>query len=1331
MKKSLLSILLFLISTTTTFAANGIIPGSGTQQDPYQIQDLRDLNTYLLDVKYSEDNIYTNLTSDIDATNLTFTREFYGQRIDAVFDGCGHTISNLTLNSLKSNARTTALFKYVTENGTIKNLNLENAYCDSANTYSNNIGIIASDNSGTIENCSVSAILSNSGGYDNYIGLVTGWSNGTIKNCYAAGMIISRQNFSNDFIIGGLCGISYGTILNSCAEVDINMSANIGGLCGISYGTIANCYSKGIITPGIEDWGIASSLVYLSGGQIINCYCATQNPDGWAPIAFFVRSGDGVIDNCFLDTFQKEHDIYKPLYLQLMLNGNTNYTNHPLGYQATLAGEPEWSTDGIIDQCISLDGIDDYITTGYTGSTEQFARSSSFWIKSSADTNQTIACWGENLPGKLWKIAINSNGNTLVDLSGSTITSNITVNDGQWHLITITLPAKIEPVTSDDIKVYIDSILDINATYPEPCLINTAQAYNLSFGADTSTATATDLFTGYIDDIRLYNIELTAENVESLYSLLEPQTADGYTACNTDQMQDINTYLAANWDIAPTLQPDSDSIWIIDENNYPTLRCHQGITKIHYFDTDKLLGHSQAEAAAILAEANVPVNFIYDYSPDIETNFVIHAQLNDNIYHSPSELTVLISSGPYNWSTNPGDGSIENPYIVSTPGMFLSINSDDYYELDCDLDFNYYKFDQALIFKGNIGGLSDQLPSGEFFNGVLNGRGHKLSNITITPYFDEQWQRFELYASGVFGHISEDGYVFDLEVDNINISYVEFSGGIANYCSGTISRCCVSGSISDSRWAGGICGSLTDGGTISNSYSNVSFPDPSSSCKNGGIVGINDGGSIIKCYSIGSMNSDDLGIAVLPNNYNTYSTISCFWDIDTTNTTIPYNANIPGTTYGLTTDQMQNIDNYINAGWDITPADQADAGSVWVIRPNSYPELNFPAPDSSSPRFDTTLLPGISESKAIAALARNGITAIVKYDYSLTVEAGTIIHSELEPDICTSDSLAIVVSSGPYNWSDNLGDGTLQAPYQISTPGMFLAIVDNKYYEIDRNLDFHYYSFSDSLIKSDNNFNINLNGLGHKLKDINIIDNESFTYYCGIFESIDYNSHISNLDIDNIYIDQPCDYVGAICAIHRGTINSCRVSGSISRGGYVGGICAKSSDGHISNSYSTASLKSYNSAGGIAALTLSYTDPITNCYSTGYISCDGDKSGITPDYIYEVQNCFWDTQTTQIPSDYSSENIIGLTTELMMTESTFTDAGWDFSDSDGTPAIWKIRPGYTYPLLIWESYAPGDLAGSLTVDLTDLEALLQNWLSDDASSVDLTDFAIIAYNWLN
>ena len=117
-----------------------------------------------------------------------------------IFDGQGHTIDHLTINST---ADYQGLVGSLGEGGVIQNLTMG-------------------------KNCSVT------GG--NYVGGICGYSeNGTIANCTNSGAVTGSD------YVGGICGANNGTLQN-CYNTGAVTGGDAGGICGTNNGTITNCY---------------------------------------------------------------------------------------------------------------------------------------------------------------------------------------------------------------------------------------------------------------------------------------------------------------------------------------------------------------------------------------------------------------------------------------------------------------------------------------------------------------------------------------------------------------------------------------------------------------------------------------------------------------------------------------------------------------------------------------------------------------------------------------------------------------------------------------------------------------------------------------------------------------------------------------------------------------------------------------------------------------------------------------------------------------------------------------------------------------------------------
>ena len=167
-----------------------------------------------------------------------------------------------------------------------------------------------------------------------------------------------------------------------------------------------------------------------------------------------------------------------------------------------------------------------------------------------------------------------------------------------------------------------------------------------------------------------------------------------------------------------------------------------------------------------------------------------------------------------------------------------------------------------------------------------------------------------------------------------------------------------------------------------------------------------------------------------------------------------------------------------------------------------------------------------------------------------------------------------------------------------------------------------------------------------------------------------------------------------------GLISNCYATGSVSGGNkYIGGLAGSNIGSTISNCYAVGPVDGNDSTGGLVGFNY-WFGTISNCYATGTVdgnahtgglvghndgsygcstisncyatgAVDGnDETGGLVGYNYDgtVSASFWDIETTGQSSSAGGE---GKTTAEMQTESTFTDAGWDFIE------IWNIGENQT------------------------------------------------------
>ncbi|MHC4243603.1 MAG: GLUG motif-containing protein, partial [Planctomycetota bacterium] len=163
---------------------------------------------------------------------------FEGVSFTGVFDGNGHTISNLTIEG----GSYIGLFGRIGLGSQVANLGVVDVTVIGGDLSYYHGGLCAS-NEGTIFNCYASATMS---GFE-WLGGLCGWNeiDGTISNCYATGSVTGET-----WYLGGLCGQNDGTISDCYATGSVSGRGYLGGLCGMNkdVGTISNCYATGSVS---------------------------------------------------------------------------------------------------------------------------------------------------------------------------------------------------------------------------------------------------------------------------------------------------------------------------------------------------------------------------------------------------------------------------------------------------------------------------------------------------------------------------------------------------------------------------------------------------------------------------------------------------------------------------------------------------------------------------------------------------------------------------------------------------------------------------------------------------------------------------------------------------------------------------------------------------------------------------------------------------------------------------------------------------------------------------------------------------------------------------
>jgi hypothetical protein len=162
-------------------------------------------------------------------------------------------------------------------------------------------------------------------------------------------------------------------------------------------------------------------------------------------------------------------------------------------------------------------------------------------------------------------------------------------------------------------------------------------------------------------------------------------------------------------------------------------------------------------------------------------------------------------------------------------------------------------------------------------------------------------------------------------------------GGLVGHNSGGITASYSAGTVSGDEGVGGLVGYNSMEGIITTSYSTGMVTGNNDA---GGLVGEN-WGNIATSYNTGAV-SGNTHVGGLVGSGNPDRVSRSFWDIQTSGHT----TSSGGT--GLTTTEMQDINTYLNAGWDFVDEALNGTCDYWQLSPGDYPLLLY--------RFDYSLV---------------------------------------------------------------------------------------------------------------------------------------------------------------------------------------------------------------------------------------------------------------------------------------------------------------------------------------------------------------------------------------
>ncbi|KPJ65561.1 MAG: hypothetical protein AMJ43_10490 [Coxiella sp. DG_40] len=616
----------------------------------------------------------------------------------------------------------------------------------------------------------------------------------------------------------------------------------------------------------------------------------------------------------------------------------------------------------------------------------------------------------------------------------------------------------------------------------------------------------------------------------------------------------------------------------------------------------------------------------------------------------------------------------------------------------------------------------------------------------------------------VGGLVGENGSDILQSYCSTSVSGSRYIGGMAGTSGGVISNCKSSGIVSGS----GNC----VGGLVGENYGNISDSNSTGSVDGGiyvgGLVGANYE-TISNCYSTGSVIGNEKVGGLVGINYgfvpasvtSSYSACSVTGTYEVVGGLVGRNEGYISNCYstGATSGDF-HIGGLVGRNYEGEVLNCYATGSVTGYEPYHTGGLIGDARPGATVRnsFWDVNSSGLDTSYGGIGKTTAEMQAANTFAGWSCAELWTIDEGVDYPHLVWENKPGQVLSE--IQWYGG-GSGTETEPYIIYTAEQMnrIGLMEcdwDRYFKLGADIDLSIYTGeSFNMIGYIRPYGYNgfagiFDGNGRTVS--NFTYNSTGKNYMGIFEFVgDANAEVKNLGLISPDVNAGSGVIiGSLIGFFAyGTVSACYVEGgSVLGNSTVGGLIGRNYYGVVSNSYSAVGVSGNNNVGGLVGS--NYMGSIANCYVAGDINGMGSLGGLVGDDDNgSYTKSFWDVNVNPDVNgigNVNDPNVIGKTTAEMQTESTFTDAGWDFVGEvvNGPNDIWGICEGTNYPKFVWQ-IPIGDFVCPDGVTFADYSVFGAAWLSDpnypnwdpncDISEpndnvIDERDLAVFCENWL-
>ncbi len=843
----IITAVLLLFGGTAAAEPSLFAGGDGSLENPYQIENIEQLNAMREDL--SANYILIN---DIDMSSYTVwypigTLEWnQGANtwnkpypFTGTFDGAGFTIYNFThlpetINPMdrQADGNESGLFGYI-ENAAIKNVRMENIEIASTIMDHNNVGPLV----GQMENSSVTNCTTANGSVEltgllwladagNAGGLIGKAKNSTIENCSSD--VSVKTHFHR---VGGLAGGLWNTNVTNCsASGDVSGRSVVGGLIGDSFtsdaadayitdsfstgnatGMTVPCkntpYIGGGVTGGFIGWVSQSSSSGSTPGMtyISNCYSTGDATveNGTTAGGFVGEYKNGSISDCYATG-----NVYAKGYTYD--NGTVAY-----GYAGGFAGKMEGGTieNSFVSNTVSTFSEAGGFAGQMTGGTIS---------KCYAVTNTTsFESYAGGFVGNLRRGTIEESY-AAGDVSAKHTAGGFAgfINDTASGLeIKINNTYTVCDVITEQNKSG-GFAGHVNASGTNVTITNSYAAGSVRAGTGN---------TGGLIGVSTKNILSNSFYDNITTGMTATAGGTGGTGKNTAEMKNITVFENAGWDITKGETAGSSVWYILEDYSYPLLTA---------FYPETICIGSEEQLKMIGSRA-------YDYDADGSGQKKFWHTNAD--YVLISDIALSSDFDPVGSESMPFKGNLtnQNGYVIS----HLKINK------PMEENTGFFGFAKNAVIDGIL--FEDVSIEGDYAAGTFAGAGINITLIdcAVTSGNVSAYQE----AGGLIG--KTDGAVLincSFEGDAVRSNGTYYAGGLIGNASNVTaanSRAAVKEVYAENECAGGLIGAVS--GMKSTLYRSSFIGNVTSGYTHaGGLVGQGENLSVGQSYAKGNVTAD-------------------------------------------------------------------------------------------------------------------------------------------------------------------------------------------------------------------------------------------------------------------------------------------------------------------------------------------------------------------------------------------------------------------------------------------------------------------------------------------